>query len=400
MSTISSAPQQQFSLRYHKASISYILPISSRYIYSADQSGLVIKWDLQIRRPKLQWQAHKDSILTILQWHQYIVTHSRDSTIKVWLEDVLQFEMPVNALNYTNIVLYRDNYLITPATLDSNNVDVYKLKQHPIEVSRVIANFSIFELVNKTRTNMHANMAGDGVDVNVKYADEIGIDDKDNMQGRQDFGIIMKMLVIDMTIYIGFESGDIVGLHLEVPESKLTRGSNSTLLINREPRLKLEYQNTLLVPNPVISLANLNGLLVSGSTGTKVVIHSDPTRTVKFHLSGIHSIQTYHDRLVIGFWDGAIEYKGEIIQRPLPQIKGGLDSNSNGDDENEEENLKSNVKLTSMTLSNFGNSSSSDTAKVQHVRKPKYSEMVKGKLMSDAFFAGYEDGTIMGYALI
>lgn len=338
-----------FALRAHKSPITYILPLSEDYILTSDQSGVIIKWNLPTKRPALTWTAHTDSVLTMLKWHLYIITHSRDSTIKIWLEDKLQYEFPVNALNFSNVVLFQDRYLITPATTDSNNIDIYRLNDGPISITREVANFSPYDLVH-----------------NLKF---------DDIQGRKDFGIIMKMFIIDNVLYIGFESGDIIGLNITLPQPSITQSVTSTLIINKDVKLRLQYHNSSHVPNPIISLAAMNSTLVSGSTGKKVITHSDPIKVCKLNESGIQSIVPHGEHLIVGFWNGIIELENEIIQRSLPHL--------------DAEEMKTTVKLSYMCM----------LPKPESRDVQKYSTLIRRKKYRDLLLVGYEDGTVVGYTV-
>ncbi|KAI5950657.1 ASA1 [Candida theae] len=337
------------ALRAHKASITCILPLSEDNVLTSDQSGFVIKWSLSTKRPILQWLAHTDSILTLLKWGKYIITHSRDSTVKIWTDDKLQYEFPVNALNFSNVVLFQERYLITPATTDSNNIDVYRLHEDSITITREVANFSPYDLIHK-----------------LNFA---------SIEGRNDFGIIMKMLIIGNVLYIGYESGDIVGLSITIPQPSITQSATSTSLINKDIKLRLEYHNSTHMPNPIISLANLNGILVSGSTGQKVTIHKDPVDVCKFNESGIQSIVPYNEHLIVGFWNGVIQSVNETIERSLPHL--------------DAKDMKTRVKLSYMCM--FNKSESKDVQ--------KYSTLVKQKKYGDLLLVGYEDGSVVGYSV-
>ncbi|KAI5950260.1 ASA1 [Candida jiufengensis] len=359
-----------FGLRSHQSSITYILPINNNIIFSADQNGYIIKWNLSIKRPILKYKAHNDSITTlILLQNKYIISHSRDSTIKVWLDDECKFEMAVNALNFSNIILFKDEYLITPSTIDSNNLDIYKLtvKNEEWNLSRLISNFSCFQLLDKNPIESNEN----------------------NLKGRQDFGIIMKIYLIESIVYIGFESGDVIGLEITIPESKIITNQNSKTIINKELKLSLIYHNSTTVPNPIISLSSLDGYLVSGSTNKKVIIHKSPPEILKFSNSGTSSILSYNNKLILGFWNGVIEYGDQIIERNLPQIR------------NEEltttpsENTISdtNIKLTFMCLLR-----KSEDTKVDE-KKSKYLTKLKRTQANDILLVGYIDGSILAYSI-
>ncbi|CAK9441421.1 uncharacterized protein LODBEIA_P52890 [Lodderomyces beijingensis] len=361
---------RQFSLRAHASPISCILSLSPQQVLTADETGQVITWDLTTRRPTHQWQAHTDAVLTMIPWHNYVITHSRDHTVKFWFNGKLAYEFPINALNYTNIVLLNGSYLVTPATTDSTNIDIYKLTRDPVGITRVIANYSAYETLHSVKNS--------------------------DLAGRKDFGIIMQMAVIQDEIYIGYESGDIVGLKLlhappSIPKHHHHDDESSTSLINKDAGLKLTYHNNSHVPEPVISLADLNGILVSGSTTNTLIVHTDPVRQIKYHGSGIKSVLAYDEELIVAFWDGSIDYHGEIIQRPLPHLNDNGDGDGDGD-----ANDKNRIRLTYMTsLKPIDQvSASADDGKFGRV---KHSRAIKKDVSINLLLAGYEDGSIIAY---
>ncbi|KAI5965363.1 ASA1 [Candida pseudojiufengensis] len=362
-----------FGLRSHQSPITYILPINSNTIYTSDQNGFIIKWDLSIKRPILKWKAHNDSILTLINFqNKYLISHSRDSTIKIWLNDKCEFEFPSNSLNFSNILLYDDQYLITPATIDSNNLDIYRIQldsDSEWQLTRVVTNFSCYQLSNKNEI----------------------LSDEDSMKGRKDFGIIMKFYLLNSIIYIGFESGDIIGLKMILPDSKILRESNSTTIINKDLKLELVYHNSTHSPNPVISLSSTDNYLVSGSTGKKLIIHKSPIEILKFSNSGIQSILSFNNQLIIGFWNGLIEYGNEIIERNLPQLKNEELTTTPTSDVP----LKTNIKLTFMSLLIVEN----ESEEIEDDKKKKYSSMIKRRQQNNILFVGYEDGSILAYAI-
>lgn len=140
----------KFTLRSHKSSVTYIYqdPRTPFNLFTADSSGLIINWDLTIRRPKKSWQAHTDTILTISTIHNHLLTHSRDNTIKIWDESYsCILEIPCNALNFSNICIIYD-LLITPASINSNNLDVYKIDKD-WQITRLISDFDVYKYIAK-----------------------------------------------------------------------------------------------------------------------------------------------------------------------------------------------------------------------------------------------------------
>lgn len=369
----------KFTLRSHKSSVAYIYqdPRTPFNLFTADSSGLIINWDLTIRRPKKSWQAHTDTILTISTIHNHLLTHSRDNTIKIWDESYsCILEIPCNALNFSNICIIYD-LLITPASINSNNLDVYKIDKD-WQITRLISDFDVYKLVNKG-----------------EIIEEIG----SSGTSRNDFGIIMQMKIIttntttgendsDYIIYVGFESGDIVGLQLVLPRARMlstTGNTNDKTLINQSAKFILQYHNSTHVPNPVICLLSLDSVLVSGSTTNKVIIHSDPIEIMKMDHSGIQAIVNFkNDRLIFGYWNGYIQYGDISINQSLPKLGN-----------TEQEKSKLTKKLTFMTILNESNQETLQSP----TGKSKYLALLKSKrnLVFPLLLAGYEDGSILAY---
>ncbi|KAG7662141.1 asa1 [[Candida] subhashii] len=415
-------PKLQFSLRSHGASITTILPLpQSQQLITADTTGLLILRNLITRRPIRRWQGHESDVITLIQLDSsHVLSHSRDSEIKIWNldkiekdRDGLEYCMPVNAVNFSNIIWIPESsngengYLMTPASVDSNGFDVYKLSKSDgiwKMTTRVITNYSGYNLV-------HKQPQVDG---------EIG--------SRGDFGIIMKMthdISNNDVIYLGYESGDIVGISITFnpqPTSASTLTSSSSkppngttggglskmfketnrTIINHDPQIKLMYHNSTHSPNPIISLTYDSKMgLISGSTGKKIIIHSTE-ETIKLNQSGIQSIQTHDtsNMIVVGYWNGMIEgYDSQTkacewdLKRSLPRIKTVM-TNQGGVDESEE-NVKGEMKLSYMVISSM---KGDDEENGERGKKKSYKELIRRKknqnLDSNLLFTGYEDGTI------
>ncbi|KAK6894748.1 ASTRA-associated protein 1 [Candida tropicalis] len=352
---------QQFTLRSHNSSITFIYPspTSSLHLYTADSTGLIIEWDLITRRPVISWQAHNDTILSMSTIHNHLLTHSRDNTIKIWNNTDCIMEIPCNSLNFSNVVVVHDEILITPASINSNNLDVYKITSD-WQLTRLISDINVYQLVEK----------------GIQF-EEIG--------SRNDYGIIMKIHLVDNIIYVGFESGDIVGLELILPKPTVKENSNiDKLIINQSPKLIVKYHNSIHVPNPIVSMSTFQDILVSGSTTNKIVIHKHPVEIIKVTHSGVQSIVNYkNEYLIIGFWNGEIRYDEKVIKRDVPMIQ-------NNDNDDRSKSIK---KLTFMTLLVPQKVESTTTG------KNKYSQLIRGKkiLTTDTLLVGYEDGSIVAY---
>ncbi|CUM68450.1 uncharacterized protein PRCAT00006174001 [Priceomyces carsonii] len=337
------------SLRGHSNAITssevFRLPDSKEpSLVSCDSKGWIIWWDLNKRRPMGTWKGHDSSIITVKQLdNNYLLTHSKDSEIKIW--DILSFtnfsssvptlnfndvkyfsvkdsdqlrkkkeellnifpvpnsvSIPVNALNFCNVD-YCKNLLITPASQDSNHFDIYKIFdgaspdesiEDQLNLKRVVTNFSGWDLYQKQ----------------IKLQEDIEVEIPSSSDLKRDqFGIVMKVLFIKETVFfVGYESGHVLGFSLEdvKPISISSSSSSSTstantqgdnlglssmfrkqpgliaterTLINREFKVNLIYAHASHTPEPVISLSYEDGFVVSGSLRKSIIVHDYRNRT-------------------------------------------------------------------------------------------------------------------------
>lgn len=373
-----------FTLRGHSSSI-VALERFPKSIISADSSGLVIRWDLPLKRKLYSWQAHLDLILT-LQYigGSHLLTHSRDSHLRIWnltQDSAIEiFELPVNALNFSNVVSF-DEYLITPATINSNNFDIYKLVDDT--VNRVVTNFSAYDL----------------------YVKENRVVSISNSElGRNDFGIIMRMdFLAGNILSLGFESGHVVVMKIDLLEAttttSITSHTTSKLVINREPKISLIYASEAHIPNPVTTLTHNGTTVFSGSTNKKVFLHDIATdlsefKVIKSSSAGIRSLAVRKNStsVLIGHWNGTIEEILESnqvleIRRDVPVVD-LVKSISNS----EAKRINS-VKLTCMILL--------EAEKAKTILGSYKNRAVSRRLNTedDLIYAGYDDGVIFAYKL-
>lgn len=427
-------PQQIFSLRSHENSISNIEEVflwNKHCLISSDTKGWIIIWNINAKRPIRKWQAHDETILTLtLISTNTLLTHGRDASLKIWDISVEHAEssppelffLPINTLNFCNVQYFND-FLITPASVDSNNFDIYKITNPEYEFKRVLANFSPFDLYSKNKTEINSP----------------------NEQGRNDFGIIMKLVYVEHSnqLFLGFESGQIIGLNINLnPDatlvdktteayskktpskygglSSLIDKTSSRTLINKEPRVNLIYSDSSHIPNPITSLVHLkDNILISGSTNKQVIVHHYQMHSIdssdahldvkKVAHSGIQSIVADEktDTIFIGHWNGVIEgvdYKSNKkkldsqfeLKRDLPHLI-TTSTNSSGGDTNTI--AKEAVKLTSLALL-----IERENTQVTTTKKKSYKDLVKARSAyigndNRLLFAGYEDGAVVAYRL-
>lgn len=270
-------------------------PLFNPSLITADESGVLIWWNMATRRPLGIWKAHDDAILTVkqlgLRWKSVstcdanapetnqsfgqLLTHSKDGTIKIWkLIDILNFEsleftytgllkkkladdissvmppllfeMPVNNLNFSNIDINFSGLQITPATTESEGFDIYSVdltqsEEHQ-KLRRLVQNY-------KLRTENE-----------VKNQD-VGVAENADLTKREGTGVIMKIAWLDKDQFaIGYESGKLVIFRLF---SKCGEFRAEEILIDDS-----------LVGNPITSITfdKVHNKLLWASTGSKVCI--------------------------------------------------------------------------------------------------------------------------------
>ncbi|KIL64503.1 hypothetical protein M378DRAFT_78141 [Amanita muscaria Koide BX008] len=147
------------TLRTHSSPVNalYVTDDNER-IYSGDSSGVIVVTSTRTLRPIAKWNAHKDGVLGVEEWDQFIVTHARDNKLHVWdrieepppsmrigsgtaaLVDLptpkLKYSMDVNALNFCRFSLLRlpcesepaqQALIALPNLVDSSSADIWTL---------------------------------------------------------------------------------------------------------------------------------------------------------------------------------------------------------------------------------------------------------------------------------
>ncbi|GAC76538.1 protein required for fusion of vesicles in vesicular transport [Moesziomyces antarcticus T-34] len=132
-------------LRHHGSSSIRSIHHDRHSLFVGDETGAVSIVDLHHLRPTVRWNAHTDSILTVISLGDHVLTHSRDNNVHLWklpdsspalgtLSQVDDAQKPqlvtsvgVNALNFSRCA-YNDARIAVPNALDAAYIDVIELQ--------------------------------------------------------------------------------------------------------------------------------------------------------------------------------------------------------------------------------------------------------------------------------
>lgn len=422
-------PKQKASLRGHNAAITCSISFedfnsNTNILVTSDENGWISCWDILTKRPIAVWRAHSSTVLSLLQIEQnLLLTHGKDSSIRIWVldnskqlarsfpeDDAIDngshpwpeyIEIPVNTLNFCN-VSYLHGLLLTPATQDSNNFDLYsifpaKARDMPdfelrLSLKRLIANADPLKLHQKA---VKDNNAANGIEF------EIG----EESAKRDGFGIMMNLLFVSPSLfYIGYESGHVLGFLFENQLSSIRvtekDGGNSfdSSVINKDATVKLSFYSDFHCPHPITVLRH-NEQLYVGSAGKKLTVHAISSITNQESLeahnlkfAGVQDICVQGPLVVLAFWNGGVTgYKhNELdlkklwsLQRDVPRLA-VLETN-NGQKDKKEQPDKTKAKTVYFIS-------------IKQQQGSSYRELIRyRKMQSSVLVVGYNDGIVIMY---
>lgn len=422
-------------------------------LISADETGNITWWDLTTRRPISGWKAHDASVLSVRQlgvrWanskdglepeigalYGFLITHSRDNTLKIWNMNEpgkLELTEPINSLNFCNIDVI-GTQLVSLNRLDSQTFDVQQIEALGHGLEPRLDSISPEILIKQVKVDKPAKL-----------------------------GIIMKMVWVSREIlYLGLEGGHVIGLYvpygdkslvyidekkvvelekmmgredlqqqyLEAAQGKVTEMAH--LLYGdttSSTGIKVISYNSVHYPSPILDIKYdvVNNKVLSTSTGSKLVIHEvgearapdspvseneDIHGVVDLKSIGGSSIDIRNDNvLAITFWNGftkfykigpgySVEKSGVKISKPKPGVMKEFSSNPNDPEILANEKQVRRFKLTLVKMSAQGNASHVTVAdyKAKNVKDlMSYRRFLK--TFSDSWVAiGHDDGCIGVY---
>lgn len=225
-------------------------------LVSSDETGNIIVWDLLTRRPVNEVTIPTGASIVGLELvsSMYLVSLSKDYTLRIFdwthLNDKCLFEMSVNTLNFANFAISvkeEDPSILKLCccnTQDSETIDIYQINVKTSKLTRLFNHVDFFQILNAP---LHIEL--------MKKPDKLGM----IMKFQQD--------PTSGTIFLGFESGIIVGFQIE------------------DERLRVTYLSACHFPEPVLDLqvvpqeyTNSCGILISSSTTNSIGKHWFPLK--------------------------------------------------------------------------------------------------------------------------
>ncbi|OBA18962.1 WD40 repeat-like protein [Metschnikowia bicuspidata var. bicuspidata NRRL YB-4993] len=322
----------KFSLRAHKAPLTCLTCHQDKLV-SSDRDGFIIIWNLTSRRPMALWRAHDGHILTLKLSPMGLISHGRDSMIRIWdlsleylktcsenmsdiaalgaklnplLPQPIHAEIPVNALNFCNVD-FCDGMMITPATVDSDNFDIYEVSDPfgLFNFKRVLQNISPLSLLRSEH-----------------LIEEIGASQHQDKRGGN--GVIMRTLFVERSLFfVGYESGAIYGFSIEQNNHDKASVKERSIIF-KDCNLSIVFSLHEHNPLPILSLVlnSATSELYTGSASKKLICYNVRNLLdIKFKQDentsnftphnlrhyGIQCIQITNKMILTGFWDGVIK---------------------------------------------------------------------------------------------
>ncbi|RKP29404.1 WD40 repeat-like protein [Metschnikowia bicuspidata] len=285
----------RLSLRGHKAAVACITQ-KNDFLVSADRDGWVIVWNLATKRPRAIWKAHEGHIVTLKLTAMGLLTHGRDLHIRFWKDPPMPQceEFPVNSLNFCNVDLVSLDLeaalLVTPATVDSDNFDVYKIRSNGATVLRVVENFSV-----KAATTSKSEVE----EIN---SPELVLQLRGN-------GVIMRLLFVAQNLlFVGYESGAVFCFRIDpdVRDRTKTLSGHTPL-----PVLSLEYdpcRHELYCGSASKKLLRISTKRLEdlSENGVETPCNEECDSRPRSHY-GLQNIHVTESGFVVAFWDGVIK---------------------------------------------------------------------------------------------
>lgn len=261
-------------LRFHKHPVTALF--LSKELLSGDESGTVVVWNLDQRRPILYFQAHTSSILHLslytTETNSFIITQGRDNWLKFWEGQTLLRQIPIQSLYFCTFDVLGTHIGFTLETL--------------------VVSTPITSILDPT-TDASQSCSIDGVD---------GIDGIDLTRMRlfaKPPNTVLSLQMIPDGMLVGCEGGNVCLLSDETNE----------LYKHQEPVLCVSHQGSMIA---------------SGSADGKLILFDLKSKSKKeFTMkSGISKVKVMATGVVACCWDGSLVHIHDHVEEYLEHRKG------------------------------------------------------------------------------
>ncbi|SCW01306.1 LAFE_0D09670g1_1 [Lachancea fermentati] len=284
-------PRVSYTLRAHESGITCLKLIelhSIPVLLSGDSQGNLFAWNFVTRRP-FAYHAVKSqaSIISLDYKGGYFTVQSRDNLLRFFKLDLDPsipsglrsseklssltpvYEIPINTLNFANVVIQHivnDKFRLWCCnTMHSENLDVYCFDLGDNKsLKREFNSLDPFPIVKDLT--------------------------KDSSKFKfEKLGIIMRLTEHEGIVYVGYESGFVLGLKMlpTIDDQKENSAENSKSLqfidsgvnVGCTSLMELIYISAIHYPNPVLSLyySQQRNVVLSTSTEDQIGLHTIKT---------------------------------------------------------------------------------------------------------------------------
>ncbi|CEP61562.1 Asa1p LALA0_S03e05644g [Lachancea lanzarotensis] len=266
---MSNGHQLAYTLRKHEHEVTALKIVGQEpfpLLISGDRSGLLLVWDLITRRPITNYTLDsKAQIIHIDSIDNYVTVLSKDHYLRFYrMLDECDAELTIKSESSTSTTEYKKKcgleevYCIPVNTLNFANVALQSLSNGLYRLwccnTQESESFDVYTFNVKDIRSLKRQFRA--IDL---YSILIGATNWDRKASLEKTGLIMSFLNVDGVVYVGYESGFVVGLRFIEPAAS-------------KPLLAIVHASSVHYPEPVLSLCgSSDGRSVYSSSTTKFV---------------------------------------------------------------------------------------------------------------------------------
>ncbi|SCU97270.1 LAFA_0G10660g1_1 [Lachancea sp. 'fantastica'] len=255
-----------YTLRRHEHDVTALKIVSQDpfpVLISGDRSGLLLVWDLITRRPVATHKLESKAQIIHIDWvEKYVTVLSKDRCLRFFtLHDECDAALTTEAKRGSianQKFSFEEVYSIPVNTLNFANVAIQTLSNGLFRLwccnTQDPESFDVYTFDVKDQQSLKREFKA----VNL-YSILIGATNWDRTASLEKSGLVMSFLDVDGVVYVGFESGFVVGIrYIE----RNTAG----------PLLAMLHASSVHYPEPVLSLCSSgDGQRVYSSSTTRFV---------------------------------------------------------------------------------------------------------------------------------